>query len=234
MDRKVKFGVTAALLAGALAGCTSTRTMMVKDDEAILSVQSRTTLVSADAVAYQTLKEAAKVTLEHGYRYFTISGAQDTSRRLSMYIPGSAQSSGAVYGYGNSAFYNSSTTYQAPHTSEFQWAGDRVEIKMFPDGDPQADQPRVFDARRILQGNAIPTIASATPSAANQPDSRQAYRAAPVASLGGMQQPPTPGQLAQPADQTALTASSAPTPAPAPSANAPGYWLPGMPIPPQP
>jgi hypothetical protein len=213
--------------------------MMLKDDVAILSVQSHTTLLSPDAIAYQTLQEAAKFTLEHGYRYFQIAGSQDTTRQLTMFMPGSVQTSGAIYGSPNFASYNASTTYQPPHSAQFQYAGDRVEIKMFPDGAPQADEPRVFDARRILPGKAKNIAGPVVPITANPArvyrsaiDQGQADQNATVATAANPQQASASNQVAHPATQPALTAAA--TSAPAVPASAPGYWLPGMPLPQQP
>lgn len=144
MVRAAAVIATAALL----SACTTSNTTMIAADQAILSVQSHNGYVGSDSVFRRTLQEGAKLTLAHGYRYFQMLDAQDTSRTISMVLPGAAQTTGTVSAYGNSAYYNGTTTYSPAQRVTAQWIGNRVRIKMYTSG--TANVEMMYDCQAIL------------------------------------------------------------------------------------
>lgn len=140
----------AAVACGLAAGCTTSHAIAVSQDEFILSVQSHNSLNGQNYMVEKTIREAAKKTLGSGFRYFEILSATGSSRNFSMVVPGSAQTTGSVSTFGNNAVYNQYTTYSPPMQSSFQWLGDQVRVKMFPEGAPEARQRGVLDAKLVL------------------------------------------------------------------------------------
>lgn len=132
-----------------LSACASSH-MMIADDEAVLSVHAYSVVISSDDVLNQTLKDAAHLTLKRGYRYFVIETAEDASRGISLFVPGSSYSTGTATAYGPTAAYSGSTTYTPPHMVSGTFAGDRIQIKMFSADAQKPDGPRVYDAVAIL------------------------------------------------------------------------------------
>jgi len=88
----------------------------------------------AERVVIMTALRCADVTLQHGYRYFVITGAADVSRHWSSTTPGYAttHSYASAYGFGNFATASGSsyTTTVPPGTISFYKPGLSVSIKM--------------------------------------------------------------------------------------------------------
>jgi hypothetical protein len=124
--------------------------MMVSNDEAVVSVQSYNSLASPQSVEDKIIRDAAKLTVSRGFRYFTILNVQDTSRAISITTPGQATTNGSVAVIGNTAYYDGSTTYTPPHRMYGIWAGGRVQIKMFPEASSMAAQSGVYDSTYVL------------------------------------------------------------------------------------
>jgi hypothetical protein len=73
-----------------------------------------------ERVVVMTALRCADVTLQHGYRYFVVTGAADFSRRSSFTTPGYSSTYGtaSAYGFGNfaTAHGTSYTTTTPPQT----------------------------------------------------------------------------------------------------------------------
>jgi len=85
MDR---FGVLAVCLC-LLTGCVSAgaEATMLSDNTALVSATAND-VSERDEVVYNALKEAANITSAHGYRYFVILSADNTSTTRSVSVPG--------------------------------------------------------------------------------------------------------------------------------------------------
>jgi hypothetical protein len=88
----------------------------------------------AERVVLMTALRCAEVTLQHGYRYFIITGAADVSNRSSFTTPGYATTYGSAnaYGFGSfaTAYGTSYTTVTPPRTFNIYKPGLSVAIKM--------------------------------------------------------------------------------------------------------
>jgi hypothetical protein len=81
---RILLALTAVLLL--LGGCADVRSVMLADDSAVISA-SGTRLDDREKIVQDVLAGAAKITAAHGYRYFVILKAQDTSRAGTMSVP---------------------------------------------------------------------------------------------------------------------------------------------------
>src|SRR5262249_9631632 len=70
-----------------LTGCTSTRSMMITEDTALITVVRQSAEGRASAVD-MAIAEAARITREHGFRYFVILDSADASQTGVRVLPG--------------------------------------------------------------------------------------------------------------------------------------------------
>jgi hypothetical protein len=84
----------------------------------------------AERVGEMASLRCAEVALEHGYRYFIITGVSDASGTTSFTTPGYAQTFGSAVATGNIATGTATTTYSPPQTHTFFKPGLVVNIKM--------------------------------------------------------------------------------------------------------
>jgi hypothetical protein len=126
------FAVSAALFL--LGGCAATHSVMLADDSAMISASGRGPQ-DREQVVQDVLAAAAKTTAAHGYRYFIILKAQDSSRAGTMIVhdqmgartaPGNLSRPGANY-----VQFSRNASYVRPALD--------ITIRMFREGeiDPQ-------------------------------------------------------------------------------------------------
>jgi hypothetical protein len=122
------FAVSAALLL--LSGCAVAHSIMLADDSAIVSASGRGP-EDREQVIQHVLAQAAKTTAAHGYRYFIILKAQDSSRAGTMTVhdqmgartaPGNLSRPGANY-----VQFSRNVSYLRP--------GLDITIRMFREGE---------------------------------------------------------------------------------------------------
>lgn len=146
-----------ALLIGLLlflGACAQARTTMVTPDTAVISGRG-SAFHSPGEVVRLTLREAATQTVERGYRYFAILGAQDATQTGAVYTPGQTYStttgSAQAYSYGRTTTATgmaTTRTYSTPgYVTPFTKPGMDATIRMYhqrPEG------VEAWDAQQIL------------------------------------------------------------------------------------
>ena len=112
--------IAAALLAAALAGCTTTSATRIAADRAILTTRGNA-FTSSEQVERDLYMEAAKQAQAGGFAWFTFQDARDVSRQGVFMTPasGAAQASGNAYGWQGSANYRGPTL--TPYTKPGMW-----------------------------------------------------------------------------------------------------------------
>jgi hypothetical protein len=140
--------IAIALCALALAACVRTSSSMIGPNMAIISGRG-TAFDTTAGVSGGTIKEAARITLSHGFRYFAVVAAQNKDRRGMAYLPGQTYTSGNVTASGNTATWSGNSYTTPGSTVGFIKPGMDVTIKMFHEGeiDPHADG--VMDATQF-------------------------------------------------------------------------------------
>ncbi|MGO8763261.1 MAG: CC0125/CC1285 family lipoprotein [Desulfobaccales bacterium] len=94
------------------------------------------------------LLRAAELSLQHGFKYFTIVDESSSTKVSSITTPGSAQTTGTVYGVGNYAQYSGTTTY-TPSTTHFMFKPRTgLLIKCFTD---KPDNVYTFDSAFVQE-----------------------------------------------------------------------------------
>lgn len=136
--------VASVLSALALAACTTTSTMQLGADRAMLTTRGNA-FTSSEAVQRDLMLEAARQTLARGYEWFAIEGAQDVSRSGVYASPasGSAYASGNAYGWSGAANYTGAS--YMPYTKP----GVQVLVRFGSGGRPYS----AFDAAEIIALN---------------------------------------------------------------------------------
>ncbi len=66
---------------------------------------------STDRVQDFALLRAADLCLSNGFKYFVVINSADQTKTITQIQPGSSQTTGTVSAYGDSASFNSTTTY---------------------------------------------------------------------------------------------------------------------------
>ena len=145
----MKLECIAVCLSISLAGCIETRADFVAANEIVITAQSRTLL--NDNVGAEVIKQSAKATLAQGFRYFVVLGEGDASRQSTIVVPGQSTSNGTVAFSGSFASYNDTTSYTPPTLLGVVLPGEQIRIRMFKEGDAEASDPRIFDAKKILR-----------------------------------------------------------------------------------
>ncbi len=133
------------------AGCVMSDVDRLTPDTAYITAKGGVQYDMGDIQKEMPL-QAAKVTLESGYDYFTITGADGHYATGYVTVPGQTTSQTNLNAYATgSTLYGTATTntYTAP-TSTFGIEKPRgaMSIKMGR-GSPPADDPNSFDAREV-------------------------------------------------------------------------------------
>ena len=87
---------------------------------------------SSDKVQDFALLRAAELTLANDFKYFAVMDSSDQSRTGTIVTPGSAQTSGTVSAYGNTANYSGTTTYMPPQVTTYYRPGVGLMVRAFP------------------------------------------------------------------------------------------------------
>lgn len=141
----------------ALPACLRTNTTMIDDRTAIVSGKG-SGLDSRAEVLQKVLVEAANATKAHGFDYFVILDAANTSETESIVTPGQTYSSG--YATGTGSVYGGTVTSQTSY-SGYSWStpgtvstvvrpGADVMIRMYASNEVEDSRPGVWDAASIL------------------------------------------------------------------------------------
>jgi hypothetical protein len=113
-----------------LGGCTASRSVMLADDSAMISAFGRSP-DDREKVIQDVLAEAAKTTAAHGYQYFIILKAQDTSRTGILTVTDQTSNRTAANNFSkpgaNYAQFSRNGSYLRP--------GLDITIRMFREGE---------------------------------------------------------------------------------------------------
>lgn len=140
----VAFGLTA---------CIRSSTTQLAPDRAMISARGGASYDLAD-IQKRMIEDAAKLTVQSGYDYFTIVDATGGYATAYITTPGYTQTQtnfnayttpNAVYGTANTMGYSSPTV-----TNQVQKPRGSITIRMFRGTAPR-DDPNSFDAHAILQ-----------------------------------------------------------------------------------
>lgn len=142
------------LLTLALAGCTTAKTMMVSDREAIISGRDMGWGDAGD-VKRKVLESAANMGRARGYDYFMVTSAEDRTRSGYVAVPGRSTSN--TNGSASCTSYSctgSATTngYQTPgYIAPYTKAGVDVTIHFYHAGEIDPTAAHVYSVAAILQ-----------------------------------------------------------------------------------
>lgn len=141
----------AVLLSVVLAGCVRSDVNRLTQDTAFITAKGGAQYDMGD-IQQEMLLQAATVTLESGYDYFTITGADGHYATANVIVPGQTTSTTNFNAYGTSnSIYGTATTNSTSYpTTAFQVEKPRgaMSIKM-GHGTPPAGDPNSFDARQV-------------------------------------------------------------------------------------
>ena len=141
-----------SVLGVSLAACITTQEMPLAPNMVRLDTRASGALYVNQAVP-QTMKRAAELTLQNGYEYFRLDGAQmgQGSELGGVYTSGSANGSATVYG--NQVYANgSSNSFSTPIYRRTSEVG--VTVIMFHANEPESKN--AFNAEDILKKYAEP------------------------------------------------------------------------------
>jgi len=136
----------------ATAGAEAT---MLSDNTALISASANTLSERAEIVD-SALKQAANITSAHGYRYFVILSADNTSSTLTVPVPGDKFyiQSRTVRSFGSSSFSLSAypgATYQLPDKMLTRIKpGLDIIIQMYRQGEIDPNKEGVWNADVVL------------------------------------------------------------------------------------
>jgi hypothetical protein len=148
--------LTAAMLA-LLAGCASTRSTLLSDDTALVSVSGQVG-TERTALVRQSLVEGARVAHAHGYHYFVVLAADDVKRVITRTVPGTnifnASTSSRYYGNASpSPASRSGNSYSAADISFDETSpGLDITIRMYHEGTIDPAMDGVWNSETILGG----------------------------------------------------------------------------------
>ena len=138
-----------------LAGCAAVGAegTMLSDNTALISATGRSVEDRAEIVD-NALKEAANVTSAHGYRYFTIISADNTSTSMTVAVPGQRyfiQMPGnrAAATFGPAAYAGGMYTGPDRTVTRFK-PGLDIIIQMYRQGEIDPSQQGVWNADVVL------------------------------------------------------------------------------------
>jgi hypothetical protein len=154
----VAMSVACALVA---AGCASANSTMLSDDTALVYATGSDPS-QRELVLKAALKEAAELTSARGYRYFVILSATDTTRTVTVAVPGHSLPNetdhrrpfGATFG---NAPERPGNTYTTPDTQmQRVRPGLDIMIRMYRQGEIEPSMEGVWDANASM----LPATAS--------------------------------------------------------------------------
>jgi hypothetical protein len=156
MRRGAQAASLVALLACAVFawGCASSNSAMLGEDTALVYATAADPS-QREQVLKAALKEAAELTNAHGYRYFVILSATDTTRTVAISVPGHAlpnetdhrRTFGATFG---NAPERPGNTYTTPDTQlQRVRPGLDIVIRMYRTGEI-SEVDGVWDAEAML------------------------------------------------------------------------------------
>ena len=138
-----------------LAGCASSRSAMITEDTALVTVVGQSATAQTKIVE-QALAEAAKITRAHGYRYFVILDSADASQSGVKVLQGQIISRQGVptrsFGGTNlSPVYLAGSTFTTPDVRvPYVRLGLDLTIRMYREGDVNPQAPGVWNPSLIL------------------------------------------------------------------------------------
>jgi len=150
----MRIAVTLACCAFLCAGCTSANSTMLSADTALVYATGNSPS-AREQVLKAALNEAAELTTARGYRYFVILTADDTTRVVTLQVPGTSlpnetrheRSLGTTY---FNAPEKPGNTYTAPDTQlQRVRPGLDLVIRMYRAGEIEP-KDGVFDALATL------------------------------------------------------------------------------------
>jgi hypothetical protein len=133
-----------------LVGCTGTRSRMITEDTALITVRGQS---DNDRVALvdKALAEAARVTREHGFRYFVVLDGADASQSGVRPLPGQPIPLIINRRSSLSSFYSPGATYTTPDERvQYVRLGLDVSIRMYRDGDVNPASQGVWNSDVVL------------------------------------------------------------------------------------
>jgi len=140
-----------AILAGLLAGCVTPNAegTMLNDNTALIS---STGSVDRMEIVDNALKGAANVTSAHGYRYFVILTADNTSTSTTMFVPGLRLQMPSNRSFGRTNFFTATgATYTAPDRMVTRFKpGLDIIIQMYRQGEIDPNILGVWNADVVL------------------------------------------------------------------------------------
>jgi hypothetical protein len=130
---------------------------MLDQNTAIIS-GSGTAFISRPQVIQAVLIEAAQTTKAHGFRYFAIVSADDTTQHSTLYMPGQTYTSGTLTGtatsFGNTTnlggTYTGYTTGTPGSLVPISRPGAEIAVKMYREGEIDPGAQGIWDADSIL------------------------------------------------------------------------------------
>jgi hypothetical protein len=140
-----------------LIGCTSTRSMMISEDTAFIAVLGQNGNDRAKVID-RALAEAARITREHGFRYFVIVDGADASQigvRLltGQPIPFRFELKDENHRTNLNTLYSPGATYTTPDERvQYVRLGVDITIRMYHEGEVNPDSQGVWNSDIVLGG----------------------------------------------------------------------------------
>lgn len=103
---------------------------------------------SNDRVQDFALLRAAEITLANNFKYFAVINSTNQSKTETYVSPGSARTTGTVSGYGGTAYYSGTTTYDPPQVNTYYKPGVGLMVRAFAS---KPDDIFTFDAEFIFK-----------------------------------------------------------------------------------
>ncbi len=144
-----------AICAILLTGCASARTTMITEDTALITVLGQNDS-DRTRVVDKALAEAARVTRDHGFRYFVILDAADASQKGTRVLPGHTipfePPSNKSYSSTNlsSSYLGRATLTTPDQRVTYVRLGLDVTIRMYHEGDVDPKSQGVWNTDVIL------------------------------------------------------------------------------------
>lgn len=127
--------IVTLLIASSVASCAASSSMRTAQNEIIIKTRAAPICGGGGALKVAG-KQAAIETIKAGYDKYIILGqaSQDTTRVVSM--PGTYNTMGTATVYGNTGYYNGTTTYTPGPTFVTGGHNQDIAVRMFKNGQP--------------------------------------------------------------------------------------------------
>jgi hypothetical protein len=149
----MRIGVALALSGILLAGCASSSSTMITEDTALITVVGQSAS-DGTKVVDRTIAEAARVTREHGYRYFVILDATDASQKGTRILLGETIYRRNTSQKGAASFPGPTYYHTLEQRVPYVRLGLDVTIRMYREGDVDPKSQGVWNTDVILGGMA--------------------------------------------------------------------------------